>query len=284
MLHSLTKLIFDWKHISGYKNRKVIKETNAYVTVEYIINTCPALKNKNILIVTDTHFRGTNFPYSDLIESINSLSPDWIIFGGDIVHYMIYINEAIDFLSELKAKISKLAILGNWDIQKLQWKQNIFWEKVYKKSGFELLNNSIKEFPEICFAGIVPYTKPYPHPYLEFKNSFLPTLNKKIKTNNLEGKFTCLLSHSPATFIQNFPSKNNIFPNLVLCGHTHGGQIRIPIFGALTTSSTYWKLFEYGHYHNKKKTTDIIISNGIGYTGLKLRFFCKPEIVRIRFI
>ncbi len=284
MLHSFKKLIFDWKNLSNYRTRKIINETQTYVTVEYTINSSTVLKGRSILFITDTHFRGSNFPFSNLAESINSLSPDWIIFGGDIVHFMIYINNAIEFLSSLRAKISKLAILGNWDIQKLQWNQDTFWEKMYKLSGFELLSNSIKEFPEISFAGIVPYTRPYPMPYLEFKNCFLSELNKLIKANNVEKKFTCLLSHSPVTFIQNFSTENRTLPNLVLCGHTHGGQIRVPFLGALATSSIYWKLFEYGHYHNGRKASDLIISNGIGCTGPKFRLFCKPEIARIRFI
>ena len=136
----------------------------------------------------------------------------------------------------------------------------------FHSTGFTLLANSSYKTDNIQFIGLIPDTDDY---------SF-------IENNKFNG-ITCLLSHKPdnAAYLQNAGILNY---NLSLCGHTHGGQIRIPGFGAIVTSSKYWKLFEYGHYYNKKKYSNLIVSSGLGYTRIKRRLFCKSEIVLIEFI
>ena len=64
------------------------------------------------------------------------------------------------------------------------------------------------------------------------------------------------------------------------CGHTHGGQVRIPFYGAFFTLSRYGKRFEMGLY--KIRNTTMYVTRGIGLEGatpIKLRFNCPPEIV-----
>lgn len=67
--------------------------------------------------------------------------------------------------------------------------------------------------------------------------------------------------------------------DLFLAGHTHGGQIRLPFYGALVTASTLGKQFEYGHYVVGK--THMNVSSGIEMTGLPVRFLTPPEVAVI---
>jgi len=73
--------------------------------------------------------------------------------------------------------------------------------------------------------------------------------------------------------------------DLQLSGHTHGGQIRIPLYGAVITSSIYRKRFEMGKYQLQKNgggTMTLYTSRGIGVEGgiaPRARFLCRPEIV-----
>ena len=70
--------------------------------------------------------------------------------------------------------------------------------------------------------------------------------------------------------------------DLYLAGHTHGGQWRVPGFGALLTSSQYWKRYEAGAY--REGDTQLYVSRGIGLEGFgtpRARFFCPPEVVSI---
>lgn len=73
--------------------------------------------------------------------------------------------------------------------------------------------------------------------------------------------------------------------DLYLAGHTHGGQWRVPGFGAILTSSRFWKRYEAGAY--REGNTQLYVSRGIGLEGFgtpRARFFCPPEVVSITLV
>jgi predicted MPP superfamily phosphohydrolase len=85
-----------------------------------------------------------------------------------------------------------------------------------------------------------------------------------------------LLYHSPELM----PLAQQYPVDLYLCGHTHGGQVRLPFYGALITSSSLGKRYEMGPY--LEKDTLLYVSRGIGLEGLsapRMRLLCPPEIV-----
>ena len=85
-----------------------------------------------------------------------------------------------------------------------------------------------------------------------------------------------MLTHSP-----------DIFPkvpkevNLTLSGHVHGGQVRLPLLGAIIVPSKYGDKYSYGLIEEDNKK--MIVTSGIGTSILNVRFNCKPEIVVIEF-
>ena len=88
--------------------------------------------------------------------------------------------------------------------------------------------------------------------------------------------FTVLLYHSPDLM----PAAVDLGVDLYLCGHTHGGQLRLPLFGALITSSSFWKRYEMGRY--EEKGTTLYVSRGLGMEGLgapRARFLSPPEVI-----
>ena len=90
------------------------------------------------------------------------------------------------------------------------------------------------------------------------------------------GRFTLLLYHSPDLM----PKAVELGVDLYLCGHTHGGQVRLPLFGALITSSDFWKRYEMGWY--RENGTTLYVSRGLGMEGLgapRARFLAPPEII-----
>jgi predicted MPP superfamily phosphohydrolase len=87
--------------------------------------------------------------------------------------------------------------------------------------------------------------------------------------------FRVLLYHSPELI--SIAPKFDI--NLYLCGHTHGGQVRLPLYGAVLTSSRLGKRFEMGYY--RLEDTHLYVSRGVGLEGMgapRVRFLCPPEI------
>jgi uncharacterized protein len=89
-----------------------------------------------------------------------------------------------------------------------------------------------------------------------------------------------LLYHTPDLM----PQAAALGVDLYLTGHTHGGQWRLPGFGAIVTSSRHWKRYEAGHYCQGH--THMYVSRGLGLEGFgapRARFFCPPEIVHVAF-
>jgi predicted MPP superfamily phosphohydrolase len=90
--------------------------------------------------------------------------------------------------------------------------------------------------------------------------------------------FSLLLYHTPDLM----PQAATMGVDLYLAGHTHGGQWRLPGFGAILTSSQYWKRYEAGLYHEGGST--LYVSRGLGMEGFgtpRARIFCPPEVVAI---
>ncbi len=91
--------------------------------------------------------------------------------------------------------------------------------------------------------------------------------------------FVVLLYHSPDLM----PDAAALGVDLYLAGHTHGGQIRLPLWGALLTSSDFWKRYEAGQY--REGATTLYVSRGLGMEGLgapRARFLSSPELVLFR--
>ncbi|HEX9062636.1 MAG TPA: hypothetical protein VF941_20890, partial [Clostridia bacterium] len=100
-------------------------------------------------------------------------------------------------------------------------------------------------------------------------------LHKVIK-NNPKDSFNILLYHTP-DLIEDIQKNESV--DLYLAGHTHGGQIRLPVYGALITLSKYGKRYEMGRY--TVGNTVLYVNRGIGMEGGKaprLRVFCRPEL------
>jgi predicted MPP superfamily phosphohydrolase len=92
------------------------------------------------------------------------------------------------------------------------------------------------------------------------------------------GALKVVLYHMPDLL----PEAAALGVDLVLSGHTHGGQWRLPGFGALLTNSRYGKRYEAGHY--REGETHMVVSRGLGMEGFgmpRARFFCPPEVVLI---
>jgi predicted MPP superfamily phosphohydrolase len=88
--------------------------------------------------------------------------------------------------------------------------------------------------------------------------------------------FNIFLYHSPdlAPLVQ-----NNGF-DLQLSGHTHGGQVRLPFYGAIFAASLYHKAFETGRYLLGQMT--LYVTRGLGMEGgiaPRVRFLCRPELI-----
>lgn len=229
-------------------------------------------KNKTelkIVQLTDTHIKGDFTPdrLENVVEKTNELNPDVIVFSGDLYdNYSVYNNDqaVIKELSKLKAKYKKFAIWGNRD---RGGGANNAYPEIMKESGFKLLDN--ENYPlrirgkNILFTGVDD---------LLLGNQQLP-----VDYTNINYKYKILLSHET----ENVNAYVKAGYNLILCGHSHGGQVSIP-FVKYVNDKILEEAFHTTKYsrglYDLKNNTKLFVSSGIGTTHVSARFGVVPEI------
>ncbi|MBQ7287959.1 MAG: metallophosphoesterase [Candidatus Gastranaerophilales bacterium] len=221
-----------------------------------------------IVYASDFHIKPhQNKQLKNIVEKINAQNPDIILFGGDFVsgHIPLFtmpIEKIALGLSEVRAKYGVYSCIGNHDL----WFNLEDVTSALEKNNIKVLYNQNAKIKtdkkEIFIAG------------LQYKPLNLTPMTEALKDTKSP---TILLTHSP----DEFPDvPQNV--NLTLAGHTHGGQVRLPFFGAILTASEYGQRYVYGLIEEDNKK--MIVSKGIGLSILPFRFMCKPEIVVVEFI
>ena len=219
-----------------------------------------------ILFISDLHWppRG-DISYKLLSTVINALGIDWLIFGGDLCTYLSRLPEALKWLAALNAKFGRLAVLGNRE-SVIQWQPHSFWRRQFQTAGFTLLCNDILETPSIRFYGLddARYGRP------------------SWKDLTADKTFTITISHNPDAIADTSPDR--YIGDFVLCGHTHAGQIVLPIVGAPYTSSAYGRQFQKD-WQIRRDGVPCFVSAGIGDAGrgfIKQRIFCERQLLLLK--
>lgn len=273
-----------FRYFAGSRNFRLEKRylPSGLLMNEYTV-TLPELAGESFLFFTDLHIRfgttgnlfaphgpgswhGTGWIRCALNEAVEMMRPDYLLFGGDLVTYAVCYPAAMEMMASLSAPCGCFAVLGNWDKRRRWWLPFREIERLYERAGWRLLVNESVRSGGVEICGVDDYKMGIP----------------RVCGNSTAAAYRILLSHNPDTVAELPPDELSRF-DLALCGHTHGGQIRIPFFGALRASSRYWKRFEYGCRSHRMCDTAMIVSSGIGTTWLHVRMNCPPEIVLVRF-
>jgi len=270
--NKFTHRAFGWRRVSSYQERRIFLSGEYVDVVEYEISAViPANKGKKIIWFSDLHFRDDQETDKKIMQEslafINEIQPECIVYGGDVVTYSSTLPIVRTFLKSLPDKSHKMAVLGNWEYAK-RWLKAEDWRKFFASAGFELLVNEECEFDDFFFYGADDLRRGEPSRPAEIPD------NKEV----------IFLAHSPDTIINISNLTMLKQTSLVLCGHTHGGQIRIPFLGALLTSSRYWRRFDYGRFVNHKSGSSMIVSSGLGCSTIPLRVSCRRELALINFV
>ena len=253
--------------LSGYA---VFVEPRMVTVAEYEIvseNLPDGFHGKKIALIADIHHGYPRSPHllDQILRLTKEQSPDIILLGGD------YAREHPKFLADCFAKLSELdapwevyAVLGNHDY----WNVPLMRTTI-RDAGIELLENDAVWLEEkgerILLAGVDD---------LWHGNPSLTGLRRKLA----ESDFTVLLSHNPDYYDVMSPEDRNQI-DLMLSGHTHGGQITV--FGFYAPKRTAQAKYTSGLVKPDAGPTHIIISNGVGTVGLPIRFFARPQIVLV---
>lgn len=216
-----------------------------------------------LVLLSDIHVGGPDMPPSrvrHIVDLVNATSPDLVLIAGDFVSdkrssTRIYsVSDAIAPLSGLRSRLGTVAVLGNHD----HWRDAIAIRTKLRQAGIRVLDNDAVRIGPLTIGGVDdPYTGN-------------DQLGRTLPRMRSEGRPFVLLSHSPDIFPQ-VPSD----VALTVAGHTHCGQIRLPLIGAVSTMSDYGERYACGRIDENGRT--LIVSAGLGTSILPLRLGAAPD-------
>ncbi len=217
-----------------------------------------------IALLTDLH-AGEGTPMSVIRRACRltmKQRPDLIAITGDLIADDAHgFDDVLAAIDGLRAPLGVYAVPGNHDhaVGIGRWRRDVGGHHTIQ----ELTNRSVVRRignARICIAGVDD---------LSCGN---PSLNSLPPPNGRD--LTVLLAHVPDQAEQARRAYDQV--DLVLSGHTHGGQIRLPFIGALRNPSAHGTLYEEGL--RRRPWTQVYVSRGVGTIHLPARFLCRPEV------
>jgi len=198
---------------------------------------------------TDLHHKGDRAYLEKVVRVVNQLSPEFVCFTGDIVEDAEFLPEALELMEQIKAPM--FGIPGNHD----------YWSKIdfgavaksfASTDGKWLLDESV-----LVSEGRVQLIG--------------ATCTKAPNFQPRPGVKNILLIHYPYWVEQLAGMKFD----LILAGHSHGGQVRLPFIGAIMVPGGVGQ-YDLGMFETP--SGPLYVNAGIGYFHLNVRFNCRPEI------
>jgi predicted MPP superfamily phosphohydrolase len=231
------------------------------------LNGCPPLR---LLHISDLHVERITARERHLLDLVKRLAPDVIVITGDYLNISYTYDgtaqrHARELLAQLKAAGGVYAITGSPSVESPELVAQLL-------SGLDVtwLRDEVTTLTwHSCRIQITGMECSYD--IAADERRLLALLD-----GHATDCFTVLLYHTPDVM----PAAVRAGVNLYLAGHTHGGQLRLPFFGALVTASNYGKRYEMGLYEDEGTT--LYVSRGVGMEGYgapRARFLCPPEVV-----
>lgn len=214
-----------------------------------------------ILHLTDLHFCGTpdrEFFRAAFDHALRDGPPDLVALTGDVVDSAWHHRWIAPLLGRVTARESRWAILGNHD----HYRDVTLVRRRLRRVGFRVLENG---WAETTLRGLPLVVVGHEGPWLQP----VPDL-----AGCPDGPFRLCLSHSPDPIA--WARKQRI--DLMLAGHVHGGQLRLPLIGSTFCPSRYSRRYDCGTFF--EPPTVLHVSRGLSGQH-PLRYRCKPEITTL---
>jgi len=228
----------------------------------------PALDGFRIVALSDVHAGAPHVGREKIrriAETVNALDPDVVVFLGDLVIHVVIGGRFMEpeaAAGELgRIRATKIAVLGNHD-----------WEldgrrvgRALEAAGFRVLNNDATSVERnggrLWFAGLA---------------------DLKMRRPDIAGALARVPGDEPVIVLTHNP---DVFPRvparvgLTLAGHTHGGQMRLPLVGPLVVPSRFGARYAAGLIEEQGRR--LFVTSGIGTSNLPVRLGVPPEIAEI---
>ncbi len=207
-----------------------------------------------LLHFTDLHYKGDRSYTQKVVDSINAAAPDFVCFSGDLVEDRKWFSEALSYIEKIKVPV--YGSPGNHDYHcGAPFSE---YQRVFSGTGGRWLADDAIVLPQynLELVGLgtdgVPVLKP-PQAPTRF-----------------------LLTHFPKS-VEDLKGKH--YFDWIMAGHSHGGQVRIPGYGAPILPLGVGP-YDLGYYETE--AGPLYVNPGIGWYKLPFRFNCRPELTIVR--
>lgn len=217
-----------------------------------------------VLLISDIHVAGPDMPperLAGIVAQINALRPDLALIAGDLVSdrplstRFYSTEESIAPLARLRPRLGTIAVLGNHD----HWRDEEATRAAIAAAGIRLLDNDAVKVGPLVVGGL-------DDPFTDHDDPAATVAGmRKLRGAKL------LLSHSPDPFAE-LPRD----VRLMVAGHTHCGQVSLPLIGPLVSFSDYGNRYACGLIREGGKT--LIVGAGLGASMLPIRIGAPPDI------
>lgn len=219
------------------------------VVRKLILNKKPTIR---IAHISDVHYNGDASYFSEVIDRINDISPDFTCFTGDLIDQRSFLRPALDILKRIQSPL--YGVPGNHD-----YTSGASFSEIgtcFQTTGGAWLQNQEKIIipNKLSIVGAA-------------------TLNAD-PIRPPETPHRILLCHYPA-IVDKLEGRSF---DLILAGHSHGGQVRMPFVGAMVLP---YGVGPYVKGLYQTSSGPLYVNVGIGVIGFPVRFLCRPEITVI---
>ena len=216
------------------------------------------------VLISDIHVAGPDMPperLARIVAQIEALNPDIVLIAGDLVSDKRFatrtyrLAEAVAPLAGLQTRLGVFAVLGNHD----HWRNAGEARAALEAIGIRVLDNEAANAGPLTIGG------------LDDDFTGQDDLPATLDAMRRQAGARLLLSHSPDPFPSVPPDVG-----LMLAGHTHCGQIRLPLIGAVSTMSEHGERYACGRIDEVGRT--LIVGAGLGTSILPLRLGARPDL------
>jgi len=218
-----------------------------------------ALDGLSIVQISDTHFARCyrrEF-FEAALDEAARWEPDLVAFTGDLLDDQETVGWVEPVMAQLRGRLGQFAILGNHDHRTRPGRAR----RALRRAGYRDLDGRwIRLEVDGATLALGGTSEPWG-----------PALDHDAAP---EADFRLVLSHSP----DQFPRAASKGAHLVLAGHNHGGQVRLPVLGPILMPSRYSRHFDRGFFRSGEAL--LHVSQGLGGKH-PIRYGCHPEITRL---
>jgi predicted MPP superfamily phosphohydrolase len=214
--------------------------------------------------ISDLHLNELDGYFREVADQVTGLAPDFIVLTGDFLEEERNLRGVLAFLRLLRAAHGIYAVQGNWEYWARLEGDNL--RRQFHSAGVQLLINERADL-EINGQQLSLLGLDYPSASYQLR---------QLQAQADPARFNVLLSHVPAFAHEVLDRRTG----LILCGHTHGGQVRLPLLPPLFLPR-FTGRFVAGLYRVGQYNAPLYVNRGIGTSILPVRMLCRPEITLI---